>query len=252
MADAVPLHSRKLSALDTAESVSIEATADGPGLQVLHLAAGSRHEALFPEAEVCVLVLCGTLIVEVGDGERSWTLDARANVFDGTPEALLLSPGTPLRLEARTGTEVALAWAETGPQESSEPLRLPSKDVHAERARTPVGVLWRERVLTPGRGSRRLVVQEVLMTPASVPHGPLPLHPCEDPHACAGETIGYYRLETTDCIAYHRVGEHEAPVAVRNGDVVRLPLGRSPLVHSPECSAYLLLVGAVARDSKAD
>jgi 5-deoxy-glucuronate isomerase len=220
------------------------------GLRVLRLAAGGRHQLVTGRAEVLVLPLEGSCVVEC-EGQRI-ELAGRAGVFSGPTDFAYLPPGADAILSTEGGGRFAL------PSARAE-RRLPVRYVRA--ADVPVelrgaGSCSRQvnNFCTPGvLEADRLIACEVLTPGGNWSSYPPHKHDEAGPAESELEEIYYFEIAAgagTEGVGYQRVyGRPERPVdvlaEVRTGDVVLVPYGwHGPSMAAPGYDLYYLNVMA--------
>lgn len=188
------------------------------GFRALRLAAGDQETITTGARELCLVVLTGTVEVQVGDTVFAG-LGSRDSVFaEQSPDALYVPGGQTLTVTASRDSEVALCTA-------------PSKGGKAVRRID--GSTMRRSVR--GKGSNTRYVCDIL--------------PQDDPSAdhLLEETY-YHRLNPPQGFAFQRVYTDDRSIdeacAVENHDVVMVPRGYHPCVAPHGYDLYYLNVMA--------
>jgi 5-deoxy-glucuronate isomerase len=220
------------------------------GLRVLQLTPGTRHRLATGPAEVLVLPLEGSCVVEC-EGERH-ELAGRASVFSGPTDFVYLPTGTDAVLSSDGGGRFAL------PSALAE-RRLPVRHVSAADVSVELrgaGSCSRQvnNFCTPDAfDADRLIACEVLTPGGNWSSYPPHKHDEAGPAETELEEIYYFEVSAgtgTEGVAYQRVyGRAERPVdvlaEVRTGDVVLVPYGwHGPSMAAPGYDLYYLNVMA--------
>jgi 5-deoxy-glucuronate isomerase len=220
------------------------------GLRVLRLVAGGRHQLATGPAEVLVLPLEGSCVVEC-EGQRH-ELTGRANVFAGPTDFVYLPPGAHAVLSSDGGGRFALPSALAGRR---LPVRyVPAADVPVELRGAGSCSRQINNFCTPDVfEADRLIACEVLTPGGNWSSYPPHKHDEAGPAESELEEIYYFEIAArgdSQGIAYQRVyGSPEGPVdvlaEVRTGDVVLVPHGwHGPSMAAPGYDLYYLNVMA--------
>ncbi|MEX8519657.1 MAG: 5-deoxy-glucuronate isomerase [Leptothrix sp. (in: b-proteobacteria)] len=218
------------------------------GFKALRLAAGDQEALATGARELCLVVLTGTVDVEVGDATFE-ALGTRDSVFDATaPDALYVPGGQEVRIRARRDAEIALCSA---PYDGGKQTRRLD------------GASMRRSVR--GQGSNTRYVRDVLMaddptashllvTEVITPAGHSSSYPPHkhDREAAPIETLleetYYHRLNPPQGFAFQRVYTDDRSLdeacVVENHDVVMVPRGYHPCVAPHGYDLYYLNVMA--------
>ncbi|MCW5323400.1 5-deoxy-glucuronate isomerase [Verminephrobacter aporrectodeae] len=219
------------------------------GFRALRLGAG-EHESLETGArELCVVVLTGSVDVQVG-GQRFAGLGKRDSVFEEiSPDALYLPGGQRLTITATRAAEVALCSAPC--VEGKRPVcRIDGAGMR--RSTRGAGSNARhvcDILMGDNPAAERLLVVEVI-TPAGHSSS-YPPHK-HDRDAAPDETLleetYYHRLDPPQGFAFQRVYTDDRSLdeacAVENHDVVLVPRGYHPVVAPHGYRLYYLNVMA--------
>jgi 5-deoxy-glucuronate isomerase len=219
------------------------------GFRALRLAAGDVESLATGDRELCLVVLSGTVDVEV-DGVAHAGLGGRASVFDdAAPAALYVPAGRAVTMTASTATEVALCSAPT--------------DAAARAVRRIDPETMRRSVRGRGTNTRyicdvlphddptaaHLLVVEV-RTPASHSSSyPPHKHDVETPPTETQlEETYYHRVNPPQGFAFQRVYTDDRSLdeacAVEDHDLVMVPRGYHPVVAPHGYELYYLNVMA--------
>ena len=220
------------------------------GFRAERLAQGERTTFATGDRELCLVVLTGTVDVDV-TGAQPLSRDglgARDSVFDDLPPAAVyVPPGHEVSVRASRDAEVAFCTA-------------PGAGEHAVRVLDPTAMLRTVR----GKGTNTRYVRDIL--PQTVPAGHLlvvevvtpgghassyPPHK-HDRDAAPEETkleeTYYHRLSPPQGFAFQRVYTDDRSLdesmAVENHDVVMVPRGYHPCVAPHGYDLYYLNVMA--------
>ncbi|MES2260406.1 MAG: 5-deoxy-glucuronate isomerase [Pseudomonadota bacterium] len=199
------------------------------------------------DRELCIVVLCGTVSVRVGDLE--WrAIGERASVFDGTaPYAVYAPGGQPVAIRADSDAEVALCSAPAGGEFAPrliEPARM---------ARSVRGAGANSRhvcdILPQSEPAAHLLVVEVHTPGGHSSSYPPHKHDVDNlPHESFLEETYYHRLNPGQGFAFQRVYTDDRSIdesmAVENHDVVMVPRGYHPVVVPYGYDSYYLNVMA--------
>lgn len=219
------------------------------GFRAIRLAAGDSETVVTGARELCLVVLCGSIDVHIGD--HAWpALGKRDSVFDEVaPAAVYVPPGHQVSIRAVRDSEVALCSApgDTQPRE--------------------VRVLDSARMKrsTRGKGSNtrhicdilphddptaaHLLVVEVLTPAGHSSSYPPHKHDAETPPLETRlEETYYHRLNPPQGFAFQRVYTDDRSIdeacAVEDHDVVMVPRGYHPVVAPHGYDLYYLNVMA--------
>jgi 5-deoxy-glucuronate isomerase len=227
------------------------------GLRVLQLVAGGRHQLATGPAEVLVLPLEGSCVVEC-EGQRH-ELAGRANVFAGPTDFVYLPPGAHAVLSSDGGGRFALPSALA---ERRLPVRyVPAAEVAVELRGAGSCSRQVNNFCTPDVfEADRLIACEVLTPGGNWSSYPPHKHDQAGPAESELEEIYYFEVSAgsgSAGVGYQRVyGSPERPVdvlaEVRTGDVVLVPHGwHGPSMAAPGYDLYYLNVMAGAGAERA-
>jgi 5-deoxy-glucuronate isomerase len=217
------------------------------GLDLLRLPPGEILRHRHAEREMLSVVLSGTCAATAGD--RTFEHLGRSNVFTGPPDALYVSAGTELTIEAETPTEVALISAVSA--RDSEPVEIKADQID----RISVGEAnWRRDirlVIPPGSQiSHRLIVGETLNPPGNwsgiAPHK----HDEATDEENALEELYLFKTNPSDGFGIqvsYRDGTGSGHL-IGNDHVVFIHRGYHPTVAAPGTTLFYLW--ALAGDQK--
>ncbi|MCK9687488.1 5-deoxy-glucuronate isomerase [Scleromatobacter humisilvae] len=219
------------------------------GFRALRLAPGDAESLATGDRELCLVVLSGTVDVEV-DGVVHAGLGGRASVFDdAAPAALYVPAGRAVTMTASTAAEVALCSA-------------PADDARREVRRIEPGTMRRS---VRGRGTNTRYICDILphddptaahllvvevRTPASHSSSyPPHKHDVEAPPAETQlEETYYHRVNPPQGFAFQRVYTDDRSLdeacAVEDHDLVMVPRGYHPVVAPHGYELYYLNVMA--------
>jgi 5-deoxy-glucuronate isomerase len=220
------------------------------GLRVLQLVPGARHRLAPGPAEMLVLPLEGSCVVEC-DGKRL-ELAGRSSVFSGPTDFVYLPTGTDAVLSSDGGGRFALPSALA---ERRLPVRyVPAADVAVELRGAGSCSRQVNNFCTPDAfEADRLIACEVLTPGGNWSSYPPHKHDEAGPAESELEEIYYFEVSAGSGdrgVAYQRVyGRPERPVEVlaevRTGDVVLVPYGwHGPSMAAPGYDLYYLNVMA--------
>lgn len=219
------------------------------GFKVLRLAAGETETLGTGDRELCLVVLSGTVDIEV-NGQRHTGLGTRDSVFEPISPAAVYVPGASVvSIHASRSAEVALCTAPAGSQKR-EAFVLDSGAM--KRSVRGAGSNTRHVCdILPHDDPRaaHLLVVEVL-TPAGHSSS-YPPHKHERdalPEETRLEETYYHRLDPPQGFAFQRVYTDDRSLdeamAVENHDTVMVPRGYHPVVAPHGYDLYYLNVMA--------
>jgi len=219
------------------------------GFRALRLAAGDSESLATGNRELCLVVLGGTVDVEV-DGVTHAALGSRAGVFDdAAPTALYVPAGRSVAITAMTAAEVALCSAPT--DDAERPMRRIDP---ATMRRSVRGQGTNTRYICDilphdDPTAAHLLVVEV-RTPASHSSSyPPHKHDVEAPPTETQlEETYYHRVNPPQGFAFQRVYTDDRSLdeacAVEDHDLVMVPRGYHPVVAPHGYELYYLNVMA--------
>jgi 5-deoxy-glucuronate isomerase len=219
------------------------------GFRALRLAAGESEALRTGERELCVVVLRGTVDIDI-DGVTFRALGTRASVFDDAPPAAIYVPGgCAVAIAATADSEVALCSAPAGPAQRS--VRLLDS---GQMRRSVRGIGSNQRFICDvlphdDPTAAHLLVVEV-RTPASHSSSyPPHKHDTESPPSETQlEETYYHRLNPPQGFAFQRVYTDDRSLdeacAVEDNDLVMVPRGYHPVVTPHGYDSYYLNVMA--------
>ena len=219
------------------------------GFRAIRLGAGEREALDTGARELCVVVLTGTVDIEV-DGVAYESLGTRRSVFEPvSPAALYVPPGRRVAMRARTASEVALCTA--------------PGDERARDVRLIDPAAMRRSVRGQGANTRyicdilphddptaaHLLVVEVITPAGHSSSYPPHKHDIEAPPTETQlEETYYHRLNPPQGFAFQRVYTDDRSLdeacAVEDHDVVMVPRGYHPVVAPHGYDLYYLNVMA--------
>jgi len=199
------------------------------------------------EREICIVVLCGTVSVRVG--EHLWrAIGERTSVFDDrAPYAVYVPGGQAVEIRADSAAEVALCSAPAGPGFAPrliEPGRM-NRTVRGAGSNTRYVC----DILPQGEPAAHLLVVEVRTPGGHSSSYPPHKHDVDNlPHESFLEETYYHRLDPPQGFAFQRVYTDDRSIdesmAVENHDVVMVPRGYHPVVMPHGYDGYYLNVMA--------
>jgi len=219
------------------------------GFRALRLAAGQIENVASSSRELCVVVLAGTVSVEV-DGAVYDGLGTRDSVFDDLPPAAIYVPShKDVSISASSDAELALCTAPSDDQPRQVRVIEPASMKRSIRGKGSNTRYVRDILPHDDLTAAHLLVVEV-MTPASHSSSyPPHKHDQETPptETLLEETY-YHRLNPPQGFAFQRVYTDDRSLdeacAVENHDVVMVPRGYHPVVAPHGYDSYYLNVMA--------
>jgi 5-deoxy-glucuronate isomerase len=213
------------------------------GFVVRRLERGSGWERSTADRELCIVVLSGTADINQWRGVGS-----RKSVFDGTPDAVYLPPGTRFEIHARSDVcEVALCSAPA--TKGAEPALLRGSDIKPFQRGSGRTARTIHNILMEDRPAESLLVTEVLTPAGNWSSFPPHKHDTDDlPREAYLEETYYHRIARPGGFAVQLVYTDDRSldeaIQVRNGDVVLVPRGYHPVAAGPGYDLYYLNVMA--------
>ncbi|MCS4293020.1 5-deoxy-glucuronate isomerase [Comamonas sp. BIGb0152] len=219
------------------------------GFKVLRLKKGDTERFSTEERELCIVVLTGTVDMEV-DAQRYRQLGTRDSVFDPVSPAALYAPGhASIHIHALRDAELALCSAPAGSQKRGAFVldsAAMKRSVRGQGSNTRhvCDILPQE----DPRAAHLLVVE--VLTPAGNASS-YPPHKHERdalPEETMLEETYYHRLNPPQGFAFQRVYTDDRSLdesmAVENHDTVMVPRGYHPVVAPHGYDLYYLNVMA--------
>jgi len=225
------------------------------GLRVLALGAGQKEAVATGDDEYMVLSLGGSAEVVV-DG-TSFTLEGRADVFDGPSDVVYVPRDADLTISSTDGGRFALCTAQA--ERRLAPVRLPKPDVPVELRGAGIASRQVNNFGTPGvLDADRMIACEVLTPAGNWSSWPPHKHDEERDGETQLEEIYYFEARPASgspadpaaAFGLQRVYGHagadiDVTAEVRSGDVVLIPHGwHGPSVAAPGYDLYYLNVMA--------
>jgi 5-deoxy-glucuronate isomerase len=219
------------------------------GFRALRLAAGESEALATGERELCVVVLSGTVDVDV-QGAVHVGLGTRGSVFDDVaPAALYVPAGRDVRIVARAAAEVALCSAPSDGAERAVRRIDPASMRRSVRGRGTNTRYICDILPHDDPTAAHLLVVEV-RTPASHSSSyPPHKHDVEAPPTETQlEETYYHRVNPPQGFAFQRVYTDDRSLdeacAVEDHDLVMVPRGYHPVVAPHGYELYYLNVMA--------
>lgn len=214
------------------------------GLRVIHLAPGQSRTLVTGTAEMAVLPLSGSCVVEC-EGRR-FEVTGRPSVFTRVTDFAYVPRDAEVRIESPSGGEFALPMAEC--TRRLDPAYGPAEEVPVEVR----GAGSSTRQLTNFLAPEAFPADKLISVEALVPDGnwasyPPHKHDEEREGEAVLEEIYYFRLPDDRGFGVHRTytydGEIDDTVTVRDGDVYLIPRGyHGPNMAAPGYDLYFLNV----------
>ena len=219
------------------------------GFRALRLAPGESESLATGRRELCVVVLSGTVDVEI-DGVSHAGLGGRASVFDdAAPAALYVPAGQAVAITATTAAEVALCSAPTDDAARAVRRIEPASMRRSVRGRGTNTRYICDILPHDDPTAAHLLVVEV-RTPASHSSSyPPHKHDVEAPPSETQlEETYYHRINPPQGFAFQRVYTDDRSLdeacAVEDHDLVMVPRGYHPVVAPHGYEVYYLNVMA--------
>lgn len=231
------------------------------GLRVIRLGPGDRRTLSTGSAEMAVLPLSGSCVVEC-EGRR-FELKGRRSVFHRVTDFAYVPIDAEVRIVATTGGEFALPSAEA--TRRLEPAYGPAEEVPVEVR----GAGRASRQITNFLEARAFPADKLMVVEVLTPGGnwsSYPPHKHDEHDAACGELpleeIYYFRVRDPQTgvpgevgFAVHRTydarGAFDVTATVRDGDVFLIPRGyHGPSIAAPEFDLYYLNVLAGPSDER--
>lgn len=219
------------------------------GFRAVRLAAGESENLNTGDRELCVVVLTGTVDVQVGEQTFSG-LGERDSVFEEKgPASVYVPVGRTVKVTAARDAEIALCTAPGDAQPRDVKVIPPSATRHSVRGQGTNTRYVCDILPHDDPAAAHLLVVEV-RTPASHSSSyPPHKHDVEQPplETLLEETY-YHRLNPPQGFAFQRVYTDDRSLdeacAVENHDVVMVPRGYHPVVAPHGYDSYYLNVMA--------
>ena len=214
-------------------------------LRLVQLSAGER-ETLRDDAELCAVVLSGSVDVAIG-GREFGTATRHGDVFESLGDAAYVPPAQALELVAQNDALVAVAAAPLADRPAGAARLIGPA---AQNVRTAGSGNWSRSIRTilgPDDDAGRLVLGETINPPGNWSSYPPHKHDRHaPPEEVALEEVYYYRFKPEGGFGVQLIyDDHdERAYVVRDGDVVAIPSGYHPVVAAPGYSLYYLWVMA--------
>jgi 5-deoxy-glucuronate isomerase len=217
------------------------------GFRALKLKAGDTFEGLEQGREACMVILSGTVSVEVSEDSFDG-LGGRESVFDGPATSLYIPPDTDYRIAAETDAEVAIC---TAPAEPSGKPRVIHSD-HVETRGSGTNTRYVRNILSDSDDAQSLLVVEVITPGGHWSSYPPHKHDRDAfPEETFLEETYYHRLSPPQGFAFQRVYTDDRSIdetmTVQNGDLVMVPRGYHPVGAPHGYDLYYLNVMAGPR-----
>lgn len=217
------------------------------GFSAHRLARGETLHVDDAARESCIVVLTGTVSIEVA-GQRFSSIGARESVFeDAAPYALYLPPNLRATVQAERDAEIGVASA---PATGRYGMRLiePSQMKRSVRGKG-LNTRYVCDILPQTEPAESLLVVEVRTPGGHASSYPPHKHDADNiPLESALEETYYHRLNPSQGFAFQRVytdsRDIDESMAVEDGDVVMVPRGYHPVVVPYGYDSYYLNVMA--------
>jgi 5-deoxy-glucuronate isomerase len=214
-------------------------------LRLVQLATGER-ESLRDDAEMCAIVLSGSVGVTIG-GTDFGIASRNGDVFESAGDAAYVPPAQGLELVAHDDAVVAVAAAPLDGRSAGRARLIGPADQAVRSAGTGNWSRSIRTILGPDDDAGRLVLGETINPPGNWSSYPPHKHDREaPPEEVALEEIYYYRFKPEGGFGVQLIYDdrHERAQIVQDGDVVAIPSGYHPVVAAPGYALYYLWVMA--------
>jgi 5-deoxy-glucuronate isomerase len=214
------------------------------GFDVYLIAKGGRVERSTGGRELCVVMLSGR--ADIASGGQIWhDVGSRESVFEGTPDAVYIPPGSAAAIEAKTDCELAMCWAPAA--RGAERALLPAANVRPLKRGSGRTERTIHNILMEDRPAESLLVTEVFTPGGNWSSYPPHKHDTDDvPHESYLEETYYHRTARPDGFAVQLIYTDDRSldeaIQVRDGDVVLVPRGYHPVAAGPGYDLYYLNV----------
>jgi 5-deoxy-glucuronate isomerase len=216
------------------------------GLRILELAPGASGRVVCGVAEVVLLSLSGSAMVDVGG--VVFALSGRSGVFDGPSDVVYAPRESTVTVSSDAGGRFAVCSAVCSNR--LEPAYLAAADVPVELRGAGAASRQVHNFAVPGvLEADRLIACEVITPGGNWSSWPPHKHDEERPGETRLEEIYYYEVANGG-LGYQRVYGHAAAdidvlAEIRSGDVVLIPHGwHGPSMAAPGYDLYYLNVMA--------
>jgi 5-deoxy-glucuronate isomerase len=213
-------------------------------LRLVQLSTGELETVRDDDAEMCAIVLSGTVDVTVG-GAYLGTATRGGDVFESAGDAVYVPPARALELVARDDAVVAVAAAPLADRPAGAARLIAPTE---QNVRTAGAGNWSRSIRTilgPDDDAGRLVLGETINPPGNWSSYPPHKHDRHaPPEEAALEEVYYYRFKPEGGFGVQMIYDDrdERAQIVRDGDVVAIPSGYHPVVAAPGYSLYYLWV----------
>jgi 5-deoxy-glucuronate isomerase len=219
------------------------------GFRVLKLQPGQRYAHVEPGREACLVVLTGTVDVDVGEA-RFEALGGRSSVFEGPPTSVYVPAGRDYAITAATACEVAICSAPGSGGRDARIIRSHEVEVRGKGTNTR----HVRNILSDADEAESLLVVEVVTPGGHWSSYPPHKHDRDAfPEETLLEETYYHRLSPRQGFAFQRVYTDDRDIdetmAVEDGDVVMVPRGYHPVGAPHGYDLYYLNVMAGPRRS---
>lgn len=231
------------------------------GFDAYRLAPGESLELPPAQTEVCVVLLCGAIDVDVTHpqhGEHRWAdLRGRASVFDdASPHAVYAPSRSTLRVTALAGgsggsggAEVAICRAPGDPGAGLPPRLIAPASIPRSVRGAGSNTRYVRDILPETEAAYSLLVVEVVTPPGHSSSYPPHKHDTARPgQETFLEETYYHRVDPEQGFVLQRVYTDDRSLdeamAAENHDVVRVPRGYHPVIVPHGYTSYYLNVMA--------
>lgn len=219
------------------------------GFKAIRLATGEQETIDTGQREMCLVVLTGTVEMQVG-GQTFSAMGQRDSVFDPvSPAALYLPPSRSVRVRALRDAELALCSAPCDDQPRAVRLLDPRQMKRSVRGKGSNTRQVCDILPHDDPTAAHLLVVEVLTPAGHSSSYPPHKHDAQTPPVETQlEETYYHRLKPPQGFAFQRVYTDDRSIdeacAVEDHDVVMVPRGYHPVVAPHGYDLYYLNVMA--------
>lgn len=217
------------------------------GFAVVHLAAGETYRGGAADRETCLVVVAGSVDVQVGDATFAH-IGGRASPFeDRAPGAIYVPAGSHYTVTARDAVELAVCSAPA--QAQGQARVIDAAQMSREVRGSGTNTRHVRNILPETEPAQSLLVVEVITPGGHWSSYPPHKHDTATPgEETLLEETYYHRLQPPQGFAIQRVYTDDRSldetISVENGDVVMVPRGYHPVGAPHGYDLYYLNVMA--------
>lgn len=218
-------------------------------LGILRLRPGEGYHVESGSRETALIVLSGRCAVEAG-GSRFDGVGERVSVFEGNAHGVYSPAGVPLRVEAVTPLEAALAFA---PGEGGgHPVHVRPEENYARTVGKHTWTRLVRDVIGKNVAAEKLFVGETVNEPGNWSSYPPHRHDVDNPpEEVDMEEVYFFKVDPPQGFGFQRVytgdGRVDEAFVIKHNTAVSLPEGYHPVAAAGGYRVYYLWVLAGMR-----